>query len=116
MSRYGKTTSSTSAVVHLFNLINLGMALAVLMAWPNYADALADPMSVISGEAAPIRPSVLEYPYFLFWLLPIAGVCGAYIAKAMEIDPLAKFFAVFPALLTLTSCAWLYYFAGYWNN
>ena len=114
-SRFGIRRGSTSGMVHFFTMVNLALSFGVLAAWPSYSEALADPVSVISGGAPPIRPSAFEYPYMLLWLLPLSGIGGAYIAKAMDLEQLAKFFAIYPVLLTITSCIWLYFYAGYWS-
>jgi len=112
---YSSRTRIAGPLMILFTLINLAMALAPLVAWPNYAEALADPMEMITGSGATLRPSVLEYPYFLFWLVPLGFVGLTYLAKASEQNGFARFFAVFPSLLAVACTGWLYFEAGYWG-
>ena len=114
-SRYATRRRSTSGFVHALTLVNLALSLGVLVAWPNYSEAIADPVSVIAGGGSSIKPSAFEYPYLLLWLIPLTGIGAAYVAKAMDSNPLAKFFAAYPLLLTIVSCAWLYFYAGFWG-
>lgn len=113
-SRYRTKGAVASRFVHVFTMVNLALSLAILVAWPNYSDVLADPMSVIAGTGTAIRPSSFEYPFILFWVLPLVGVGATYVAKAIELDAVAQFFALFPTMLAISSLTWLYFYADYW--
>jgi len=113
--RYGRRKSPVETFVQVMNIVNFSLAIGVFLAWPGYAEVLADPMSVIAGSGSTIRPSVLEYPFVLLWLIPLAGACGAYVTSAVETTPLARFFAAFPLLLALACGGWLYFYVGFWG-
>ena len=113
--RYGRRRTPAEAFVQAMIMLNLGMAAAVFGAWSGYSEVLADPLSVIAGSGPPIRPSVLEYPYLLLWVIPLLCGCLAFVTAAIQSARLARFFAVFPVLLAATCGVWLYFYVGFWN-
>lgn len=112
-TRYGAKGRVASPIVHIFTMVNLAMALAMLVAWPYYGDAIAEPMSLIASLGTPIRPSAIEYPFIVFWLIPLFAVALTYVSRAIELNAFVRFFAIFPTLLAIVSCGWLYFYAGY---
>jgi hypothetical protein len=117
MSRSGHRLRSEpgDGVLRIMTIANLAIAAGVFIAWPTYADALANPMSLIAASGPPIRPGVFEYPYFLLWAAPVFGVCGTYVARSMGIRGVARLWAFFPVVLAISCAGWLYLVEGYWS-
>ena len=114
ISRRGADAKPSTLLMQLWSLVNLAAALIIFLMWPSVGQSLADALSVLTGGGPRGDSSLFSYPNFMLWGLPIAGFVLYYLVRAMDLRPLARFIALFPALMFAASWGWLYY-TGYFG-
>jgi hypothetical protein len=115
-SHDGLRAQAGDGLVRVMFLVNFAAAASVFALWPNYSEAIGDPVSIVAARGRAVSSSVIEYPNILLWAIPVAAVCGSYLCRSMHMRALARLFAFFPAALTGAALAWLYFINGYWNQ
>ncbi len=85
-------------------------ALAAAGAWNAIAPVVGDPLRWATSRAMAAQPGLLDYPFNLLWLLPVAGAAIAWIAARAGRAGMARWFAAAPMLFIGLIVVW-YYFA-----
>jgi hypothetical protein len=60
-------------------------------------------------------PELFDYPFVVLWLLPVGGICGAWLAERGHNRRLACFFALFPLLFLALLFGWYYLMPVEWR-
>ena len=91
--------------------INVLFAVTVVFAWSLVGTWLADPISAAAESSVTTfsRPDLLEYPYLVLWMLPIAGSLTAWLADRMGLTMFAKVAVSYPLLLMGLSYVWFHW-------
>lgn len=101
----------------LFALLaaNLLFAGGCIFLWALMSLFLAAPMRWATAQGLGPRPELLDYPFVLLWLLPVAGACGAWIAQNEQRPKLACLLAAFPLLVFALVAGWFYLAPARWH-
>ena len=75
----------------------------------------AEPVRWATVQGVGSRPELLEYPFVLLWLLPVAGACAAWVAQKAERLKLAYFLAFYPLLYFGVVTGWYYLAPAQWH-
>jgi hypothetical protein len=112
---YDRHRSHTSILVKGMTAVNLAFSLALLLGWRQLAPYLEDPVLKLAGSDVARDSSIFAYPFVILWCMPLLGVAGVIIARSFDSKPLARFIALYPALVTLACCGWFYLLSDYYG-
>jgi hypothetical protein len=76
---------------------------------------VTDPFRWATWHGLGSRPELFDYPFLLLWLLPVSGICGAWLADKAGNRRLARFFALFPLLFLGLVFGWYYLVPVEWR-
>jgi hypothetical protein len=76
---------------------------------------VTDPIRWATWYGVGTRPELFEYPFVVLWLLPVGGICGAWLAEKGHNGRLACFFALFPLLFLGLLVGWYYLLPVEWR-
>ncbi len=108
---FGRSRPRTPTFIKLMTMVNLAFALVMLLGWRYLAPYVEEPVLRILGSDVPQDSSIWAYPFVMLWCLPLSAVAGVVIARSFESEKLAKILSLYPVILTVCSCAWLYLLA-----
>lgn len=109
----GKRQGSTPLKVLVSANVVLG--LCALLFWELMSILIAEPILWATGQGGGTRPELLDYPFVLIWLLPIACACIAWIASKVEWMKLAHFVAFYPLLYLGLVVGWYHLTPAQWH-
>ena len=98
--------------------LNVLFAAGILFAWTYVAFFVAEPLSWATWM--PITrgyglTGVLEYPFVMLWLFPLAGVFGAWLSLKAGHKPLAYACVAVPLAMLLLVMGWFYLTPSDWH-
>ncbi len=94
---------------------NLVFAAASVFLWAVTSTLMAEPIRWATARGIGSRPELLEYPFVLLWLLPVAGACAAWVAHKAERLKLAYSLAFYPLLYFAVVAGWYYLAPAQWH-
>ncbi|HEX7075032.1 MAG TPA: hypothetical protein VF226_13405 [Hyphomicrobiaceae bacterium] len=94
---------------------NLLFAASSIFLWTLMSLFIAEPVRWATARGIGSRPELLEYPFILLWLLPVAGACAAWVALKAERLRLAYLLAVKPLLYFGVVAGWYYLAPAQWH-
>ena len=75
----------------------------------------SEPIRWATWQGVGSRPELFDYPFCLLWLLPVSGICGAWLAEKAEKRRVAYFLALFPLLFMSLLFCWYYVVPMEWR-
>jgi hypothetical protein len=115
LSLYEGRPRRNSRVLSGLLVANATFALSSL-SWCTFMSLfVAEPMRWATWHGLGSRPELLDYPFVLLWLLPVGGVCVAWLADKGDNRRLAYFFALFPLLFLGLLFGWFYLVPVEWR-
>lgn len=109
---YSTSDSTTSArpvgtwLLNRLLLVNALLAIVSVCWWTFIAPYVSEPIKWATRQGLGTNPGLFEYPYNLFWLLPCAGICVAWLAFKSEKKRAAVWCAAFPLFFLGLIIAW----------
>ncbi|MCL4767633.1 MAG: hypothetical protein KJZ80_15510 [Hyphomicrobiaceae bacterium] len=94
---------------------NLVFAASSVFLWALMSLFMAEPIRWATARGVGMRPELLEYPFILLWLLPVAGACAAWVAQKAQRLKLAYFLAFYPILWFGLVVGWYYLMPVQWH-
>lgn len=94
---------------------NLLFAGCAIFLWALMAFLMAEPIRWATARGVGTHPELLDYPFLLLWVLPVAGACAAWIALKAERLKLAYFLAFYPLLYFGIVAGWYYLAPTQWH-
>lgn len=76
---------------------------------------VAEPMRWATWYGLGSSPELFDYPFVVLWLLPVGGICGAWLAEKGHNRRLALFFALYPLLFLGLLLGWYYLLPVEWR-
>ena len=95
--------------------VNLLFAASSIFLWAVVSLFIAEPMQWATARGVGARPELIDYPFVLLWLVPVAGACAAWIAQKAECPKLAYFLAIYPLLNLGLLVGWFYLTPAHWH-
>ncbi len=96
-------------------IANATFATVVLASWSHVAGILSGPLSWATGESISPSPPLLEYPFVLLWLLPIASMAMGWVATRVQLVRVAHFVGIYPLLLLALMVSWYHLAPPHWR-
>lgn len=96
-------------------LVNGAFACVAIFWWTLISFFIAEPIKWATWTGISARPELLEYPFSMLWMLPAAGICGAWLAKKAGRPRLAIRLAFFPILFIGLVLGWFYLTPPHWR-
>jgi hypothetical protein len=92
-------------------LVNAVIAMTVLFAWTAISLYIVEPIAWATWM--PVRrgtsfEELFEYPFVLLWLMPLAGIAGAWLGLKFGRRTFAMTCAILPVLLLALIFGWFY--------
>ena len=108
----------TERAMALLIAANLVFAATTLFAWTYIAFFVAEPLAWATWM--PIHrgygvTGILEYPFVLLWLLPILGVCSAWVCLKGRRKPMAYACVAVPLVILALVLGWFYLAPTDWH-
>jgi len=106
--------SDSRLLLALMTIDGLFACIAVFW-WTLISFFIAEPIKWATWTGMSSRPELLEYPFSVLWMLPAAGIGGAWLAKKAGRLRLALALAFFPILLIGLVLGWYYLTPPHWR-
>ena len=102
----------------VFMTINAAFASVVVSAWTMVALFVEEPIAWATWSSVSRGNSLLElfyYPFCLLWLMPAAGIMGAWLAHKSRKSALAYTFVLLPIAFMSLIFGWYYFTPSEWR-
>ena len=109
-----RTKVESPAVLALL-LVNAGLMLCVVLAWPFYATTLAEPIEWALSTVGNQRLDLLAYPYLTLWGLPLACCVISSYANRIGMTAFARLAGLTPPLLLSVIFGWYWLAPQSWH-
>lgn len=92
-------------------MLNALLSLGILFAWTYVSMFVAEPLAWATWM--PINRGygfngIFDYPFLMLWLLPIVGICGAWVGLKSGRQVLSYAFVGIPPVMLFLVTGWFY--------
>ena len=115
LSLYEGRKFQRTGLLRVIMVANVAFGVACMFWWPSLSRYLADAMRWATWRGIEQAPNLFDYPFVLLWLLPVAGICFAWLLERSGKVPLASVVASLPMLLLGLVFSWYHMTPPHWQ-